>query len=130
MSNDKAATEATEALLRACCEALDDRKAEEIQVLYLGPASSVADYFIIVSGTSHPHLRALRNTLHATLKDHDVNTAGRIDRETDSGWLVVDAENILIHLFTPDMRNFYQLERLWRDAEDRTHRFLAIPASN
>ncbi len=115
----------TPGMLQACCRALDDKKAEDIRVIFLGDKSSVADYFILASGTSHPHLKALHNTVHATLKEQGA-TLGGYERDTESGWLVADAYDFVIHLFTPEIRTYYQLERLWRDAEDVTHHYLSV----
>ncbi|MFA5257424.1 MAG: ribosome silencing factor [Opitutales bacterium] len=104
-------------LLQLCCRALDEKKAENLRALYLGPRSSVADYFVIASGTSAPHLRALRNVLEKTLDAQGATILG-MDTEFGSGWAVVDAGNIIFHLFTPKMRGIYSLEKLWKDADD------------
>lgn len=102
--------------IQACCQALFDKKAEDITLLYLGDKSSVADYFIIATGTSDPHLRALTNTAYSTLRDLHVPMVGA-DRSPSSGWGVVDAFDFIIHVFTPAVRAHYNLEGLWRDAE-------------
>ena len=102
--------------IQACCQALYDKKAEEITLLYLGKKSSVADYFIIANGTSDPHLRALANTVYGTLREMGVPMVGA-DRSPVSGWGVVDAYDFLVHVFTPDVRKHYNLEGLWKDAE-------------
>lgn len=114
-------------LVRACCQALDDKKAVDIRVLFLGSRSNLADYFILATGTSHPHLRAMRGALEEALERSGSRVLG-VDAEPLSGWLVVDAEDILCHLFTVEMRSTYRLESLWRDAEDQTASFLESPA--
>lgn len=101
--------------VRACCQALDDKKAEDITVLHLGPESSLADYFVIATGTSDPHLRALVNNVEATLRERDVECVAS-EKASKSGWMVVDAYDIIVHVFTAETRRYFNLEGLWRDA--------------
>jgi len=106
----------TRELVQVCCQALYDKKADDITLLYLGEKSSVADYFVIATGTSDPHLRALAGTVYSTLKDLGAPMIGA-DRSPDSGWAVVDAFDFLVHVFTDEMRRHFDLEGLWKDAE-------------
>lgn len=101
--------------IQACCQALDDKKAENLQILHLGPRSSLTDYFVIATGTSEPHLRALRDAVEKSLAELNVEIMG-VDRSTRSGWVVVDAYDFIVHLFTAEQRGFYNLEGLWKDA--------------
>ena len=107
----------TNELVQACCRALDDRKAEGIKVLYMGSKSTVADYFVIATGTSNPHLRALRVAVEKELDSRKASILS-MDMNTESGWVVVDADNIIFHFFTKPMRELYALEKLWKDADD------------
>jgi ribosome-associated protein len=102
--------------LIAAIKALDDKKAVEVRVLELGQISSVADFLVIATGTSEPHLRALRIALERTLDDCGVSS--RSESQKDSGWTVVDAFDILFHLFREDIRKSYALESLWKDGLD------------
>jgi len=102
--------------VRHCCQALHDKKAEDITVLFLGSKSSIADFFIVATGTSDPHLRALSGAVEDALKEVSVDVLGR-DRSPGSGWMVVDAYDMIVHLFTDEMRRHYNLEGLWKDAE-------------
>lgn len=102
--------------IRVCCVALDDRKAEDLRVLYLGERSSITDYLIIASGNADPHLKALRAALEEALKELKLRPIGR-DADPASGWLVVDAFDFMVHLFLPEKREFYRLESLWKDAD-------------
>ena len=104
------------AQLKACCQTLYDKKAESISVLYMGEKSSLADFFIIATGTSEPHLRALIHAASDTLKELNVPILGT-DSQSGNGWMVLDAYDFLIHVFTEDMRSHYKLEMLWKDAE-------------
>ncbi len=103
--------------IRVCCAVLDDRKAEELKILEVIGKSPVTDYMILATGTSVPHLRAMRNELEKTMSEHHIHIVGE-DREVSSGWVVVDAFDFVIHLFTRDQRDFYRLEALWKDAEE------------
>jgi ribosome-associated protein len=104
-------------LVRVCSQALDDKKADDLRVLHIGPKSSVADYFVIATGTSNPHLRALRIALEKALDSNGGEILGT-QADTESGWVVVDAFDVIFHLFTREMRSRYALETLWKDAEE------------
>ena len=103
-------------LLKAAVTTLDDRKAEDIKILYVGKLSSITDFFILATGNSEPHLKALINSVARELKDLKVNLLGS-DSEQGSGWAVIDAFDVMIHLFLPEQRDFYKLDELWKDAE-------------
>ena len=103
--------------VKACCKALEDKKAENLKVIYLGEKSSISDYFIIATGNSPPHLKALRVTIEDALDDLCVDIIG-MDAEPRSGWMVVDAYDFMVHLFLPEVRDFYRLESLWKDARN------------
>jgi len=104
-------------LLKLLCRALDDKKAEDIRVLSVKAQSSITDYLVLATGTSDPHLRALRVELEKVIDAERVNIVG-MDTSEGSGWLVIDAFDIMIHVFTPETREKYALENLWKDAED------------
>jgi len=103
-------------ILKATVSALDDRKAEDLKILYVGRISSITNFFVVATGNSEPHLKALINSVARELKDLKVNLLGS-DSEHGSGWAVIDAFDVMIHLFLPEQRQFYQLETLWKDAE-------------
>ena len=100
--------------------ALDDKKAVDIRILEMGQVSSVADFLVVATGTSEPHLRALRIALEQALDEAGVSS--RSESQRDSGWTVVDAFDVLFHVFREDTRRSYALEALWKDGLD-------IPAS-
>ncbi len=102
--------------IEVCCQALDDSKADDILVLYLGEKSSITDYYIIASGMSKPHLKALSRTVDETLDKREVEPL-LIDSEPNSGWVVVDAFDFMVHIFLPEQRKYYSLESLWKDAD-------------
>ena len=101
----------------AVVKALDDKKAESIRVLELGQLSSVADYMIIATGNSDPHLRALRIEVERALDDAGSPARGT-ESQKESGWTVVDGFDVVVHVFRQDVRENYSMESLWRDGLD------------
>ena len=110
--------------LNAAVQALDSKKAEEITILDMEGKSSIARYFIIASGTSSTHLSALRRTI-MELWQTQFGQKLNADGQKESHWQVLDADDILIHLFTPDERAHYNLEGLWGDAKQVKLRLIA-----
>jgi ribosome-associated protein len=102
--------------LALACDSLTDKKAEDLRLLYFGDTSPLTDCFIVATGTSDPHLKALRNTLEKTLKENKIEILSQ-DRFQPSGWLVLDAIDFVIHLFSKEQRKHYALEHLWKDAD-------------
>lgn len=115
MSDRPLPTDPLPEALQACLVALDDRKAMDVALLDVRGISSITDYLLIASGNSEPHLKALMESVAQYLKDNKVTTMGT-DYNPGSGWAVVDAFDFMVHIFLPEQRNLYQLERLWRDA--------------
>tara|TARA_B110000008_G_C16966206_1_gene562084 strand:+ start:1092 stop:1463 length:372 start_codon:yes stop_codon:yes gene_type:complete len=97
--------------------AIEDKKGAAIRVLDVRGKSSITDYLILASGSSNPHLKAMKTGLDEALKDAGVQLIGA-SREVDSGWLVVDAFDFMVHLQTEELRANYQLDQLWGDAEE------------
>ena len=103
--------------LKLTCLSLIDKKAEDLKLLYFGEKSPLTDCFIIATGTSDPHLKALRDNLEKTLKEHSVETLSK-ERFKPGGWLILDAIDFVVHLFSKEQRENYALEHLWKDAEE------------
>ncbi|PXA03952.1 ribosome silencing factor [Coraliomargarita sinensis] len=101
--------------MRCAIAAIEDKKGESIKVLDVRGKSSITDYMILVSATSEPHVKALKTTLDAKLKEAGVQLIGQ-EREIGSGWLVIDAFDFMVHLQTEEMRDYYKLDQLWSDA--------------
>jgi ribosome-associated protein len=104
-------------LVTMCCRILDDKKAGDITVLDVSAQSSITDYLVLATATSQPHLRALRIDIEKALDLAKVHLVG-VEMAQESGWLVIDAFDVMIHLFLADTRERYGLERLWRDATE------------
>ena len=96
--------------------ALDAKKGLDIQVLRIDRVSSLADYFVICTGTSNTHVRTLCDCAEYTLEQLGETMLGREGHRGNS-WELLDFGSVVIHVFTPEAREFYSLERLWADAE-------------
>ena len=108
---------ATLELVKLCCRVLEEKKAGDLTVLDVSAQSSITDYMILATATSDPHLRALRIELEKALDASQIHIVG-METAQDSGWMVIDAFDVMIHLFLSEARARYGLERLWRDAVD------------
>ena len=97
-------------------KALDSKKGLDIQVLRVDRVTSLADYFIICTGTSNTHVRTLCDCAEYTLEQLGETMLGREGRRGNS-WELLDFGAVVIHVFTPEAREFYSLERLWADGE-------------
>jgi ribosome-associated protein len=103
--------------LALLCRALaDNRKAEDLVVLDVRKLSSVTDYFVIVSGTSEPHLRAIVNEITDTLRDDHGVRPRTVDGTVHGTWVVLDFFDVIVHIMRADARERYDLEGLWGDA--------------
>ena len=99
-----------------CRELADNKKAEDILVLDVRKVSSVTDYFVIVSGTSEPHLRAIVNEISDNLREsHEVRPRS-VDGTVHGAWVVLDYFDVIVHIMRADVRERYDLEGLWGDA--------------
>lgn len=94
---------------------LDDHKAERSVVLDMRETASFTDYMIISSGRSVPHVQALCDAVGERLRDQGTKP-GHIEGRSGGTWVLLDYIDLIVHVFTPAARDFYQLERLWRDA--------------
>jgi ribosome-associated protein len=103
-------------LAQACREFADIKKAEDIAVLDVRKLSSVTDYFVIASGTSEPHLRAILDEITARLREeHDIRPRA-VDGTVHGAWVVLDFFDVIVHIMRADVRERYNLEGLWGDA--------------
>ncbi len=102
-------------LALACARAASSKKAEDIRILDLRDISSFADFFVVCSGTSEPHLKAVAAEIRERLReDHGIRAVS--DGLPASQWVVLDYGSVLVHVFQPAKRQYYNLEGLWRDA--------------
>lgn len=97
-------------------QALQERLAEDLEVLYVRDVSTVTDYFVLATGTSSPHLNALTEEVDLARKKARLKMKRKSGRSV-SGWEVLDFGNVVVHVMTPELREFYALEQLWSDAK-------------
>ena len=94
-----------------------DRKANDVVLLGLEGVSDMTDYFLIASGTSDTHVRALGNAVLEDLKKETGQMAHHVEGLQQGRWVLLDYVDFVVHVFHPTLRNFYQIERLWADAQ-------------
>mgnify|MGYP000055994732 CR=1 FL=1 len=116
MSPKKHSTQNGPELLALCHKTLEDTKAEDIVLLDVSEQSSITNYLVLATALAQPHLRAMKRDLDEALRSHKVKILG-VDEGDESGWSVVDAFDVMIHLFSRETRETYKLEALWKDAK-------------
>lgn len=104
------------AALERAIELAVDRKARDIVLLDLRPVSDATDFFLIMSGTSDTHVRAISDHVVEELKKEQRTRADHIEGQRGGHWVLLDYIDFVVHIFYPAARDFYQLERLWGDA--------------
>lgn len=99
-------------------EAAEDKKAEDVAILDLTGRTIVADTFVVVTGRSVIQTRSIADAIVDKAQEAGVRV--RVEGHADGGWILIDLGNVVVHVFTPEQRQFYNLERLWgRVAEAR-----------
>ena len=95
---------------------LDKKKAVDIKAIHITDYSIVADYFVIATGTSNTHVKSLADELEYEMSKLGIESNHIEGKAT--GWIVLDYGTVIVHIFTGESREYYNLERLWSDAED------------
>ena len=103
--------------IRLAVEAAQEKQALDIVVLHLHDTGAFAEYFILCSGQSQPQLRAIADAVEESLDKHGRHLAHREGKAGAAEWLLLDYGNFIIHIFSERAREYYDLERLWRNAE-------------
>ena len=104
-----------------------DKKAHDLRVLELGPVSDFTDYFLICSGNSERQVQAIADAIQETLRESGARPI-HVEGQRAGNWVLLDYGDLVAHVFQPEPRDFYGLEKLWGDAEDATKRFSGEPA--
>ncbi|QPC85904.1 ribosome silencing factor [Mesorhizobium sp. NBSH29] len=107
--------------IKTVLASLEDSKAENIVSIDIRGKSSLGDYMVVASGRSHRHVAAVADQLIRTLKENDLGTA-RVEGLPGADWVLVDAGDVIVHIFRPEVREFYNLEKMWQspDLEEET----------
>ncbi|MEF9969832.1 MAG: ribosome silencing factor [Ruthenibacterium sp.] len=96
---------------------LDSKKATRVKVLKVRDLTVLADYFVIATGTSSTHVKSLAEEVEFQIKE--AGTAPlRVEGFRTQNWCIIDYGNVIVHVFSPDARDFYDLDHLWADGED------------
>lgn len=105
-------------LVKKIVEALEDKKAEDITVLDIGEVSSIADYFIIANGNNANQLTAMEDAVDEAMYMYTNGVHQKqVEGTGNSTWILMDYQDIIVHLFSKEDRQFYDLDRIWRDGK-------------
>ena len=102
-------------ILELITTSLDDDKAENVLTIPLKGKSAMADYMVVASGTSSRQVAAMAEHIEFKLKQNKVGVLG-LEGLRQADWVLIDANDVIVHLFRPEVREFYGLERMWSDA--------------
>ncbi len=103
-------------LAEALIRALDSKRAQKIELLRVGDITILADYFILCTATSTTQIRTLSDLCEEAAENLG-ETVHHKEGERESGWVLLDFSTVVVHIFLPKQREFYQLERLWKDGQ-------------
>ncbi|MGH6866946.1 MAG: ribosome silencing factor [Methyloceanibacter sp.] len=99
-------------ILNVVCDTLDAGKAEDVVVIDLKGKTSIGDHMVLASGRSQRHVGALADHLIKKLKDEGIGRA-RVEGLPQCDWVLIDAGDVIVHVFRPEVREFYNLEKMW-----------------
>ena len=105
----------------AVSDILDETKGEDIVILYLGEVCSFTDYFVICTGGSERTLNALADAVRTKIKKRHELRAMKVEGDAQSGWILLDYGDVILHLFSRELREYYRLEELWREGQILVH---------
>jgi ribosome-associated protein len=100
-----------EEILRLILARLDDMKAEDITTIDLRDKSTIGDYMVVSSGRSQRHVGSVADRIVEDL--HKVGVAARVEGVPHCDWVLIDASDVVVHVFRPEVRDFYNLEKMW-----------------
>ena len=103
-------------LVKLVAKGLDEKKGEDITVIDIREVSTIADYFIIATGNNPNQLAAMEDAVDETMYKNGVHQK-QIEGNSNSTWILMDYQDIIVHLFSSEDRLFYDLERIWRDGK-------------
>lgn len=96
---------------------VEDKKAEDIVLLDLRPDAIIADFFVVCNGNSERQLKAIAESVREAVKEQFNKLPASVEGLSDSGWVLMDYGDVILHVFLEEKRNYYDLEGLWRDAQ-------------
>lgn len=113
------ANEISKKMVLAAIDALEDKKAEDIRIIDISEVSPLADYFVIANGTNRTQVQALADNVEELLGKLGYERRP-IEGYDNANWILLDYKDIIVHIFDQDNRQFYDLERIWRDGKEVT----------
>ncbi len=103
-----------EKILKIITDSLDDMKAEDVVVIDLAGKTSIASYMVVASGNSNRHVASIAQKIEENLKAAGHRSVA--EGETKADWVLIDAFDVIVHIFRPEVREFYNLEKMWQSA--------------
>ncbi len=103
-------------IVKVAANALNNKKARQLKALKIDDLTTLGDFFVIATATSSTHVRSLADEVEEKLKEQGVEPHHIEGRST--GWIVLDYTSVIVHVFTPDQREFYNLDSMWSDATE------------
>lgn len=101
---------------KLAAKALDGKKGLDIKIIRIDNISSIADYFVIATGTSNTHVKALADEVEFRLDEAGLSVSA-VEGQRNDTWILLDYIDVVVHVFSEDAREYYNLERLWEDGE-------------
>ena len=106
----------TRSMIKKAVEGLEDKKGEDIKVIDISEVSPISDYFILASGSNRSQIQAMADSV--TEKMHKAGfSLKQVEGYDSANWILLDFVDIIVHIFDRESRNFYDLERIWRDGK-------------
>lgn len=105
-------------LAKLACDALADKKADDIKIIDISKVSVLADYFIIAGGMNRNQVQAMADNVEETIGKELQVSPKQVEGYSSANWILMDYGDIVIHIFDKENRLFYDLERIWRDGKD------------
>ncbi len=100
-------------------KALEEKKAEDIRIIDIQGVSSIADYFVIANGSNENQLNAMKDSVDEEMYKKGIH-ARQIEGNVHSSWILMDYQDVVVHIFSEEDRHFYDIERIWKDGKEIT----------
>lgn len=102
---------------KKAAQLIDNKKGEEVRVLHIGTLTTIGDYFVVATGSSTTQVKAFADEIDEKMSAEGIEPK-RIEGYNTASWILMDYEDVIVHLFLKETREFYALERLWSDAPE------------
>lgn len=102
--------------VKTCGMLADEKKANDVVVMKLDDLTDIADYFLVASGTSERHVRTIADSIETGMKERGIKPYS-VEGHRDGRWIIIDYQNIIVHIFLEQLRELYDLESLWIEAK-------------